>query len=237
MPLNNHFLQLPFTFDLALLKQDLELCLSKKWVEHYRKTDFEGDWQIIALRAIGGFESMIFPSPSTEYQDTPLLQRCPYFQEVLQTLECPKESVRLMQLAGDSTIKEHSDDGLGYIDGNFRLHIPILSNPEVLFYFDNHPIYMEPGSCWFGNFTLPHRVENKSKLPRIHLVIDCHRNEWTDQVFGEKGFDFTKDVAAKAIQDSPQELIRTIEELERMGTPTAKEWITKLQAQLNELTT
>lgn len=237
MSLNNHFFQLPFTFNLELLKRDLALCLSKEWVEHYRKEEFEGDWQIIALRAVGGFENMIFPSPSKEYLDTPLLQNCPYFLEVLQSLKCSKESVRLMQLAGNSTIKEHTDDCLGYIDGSFRLHIPILSNPEVLFYFENHPVYMEPASCWFGNFTLPHKVENKSDLPRIHIVIDCHRNEWTDNLFEKAGFDSTKDVAAKAILDSPQDLIRIIEELERMDSPTNKALITKLKAQQYKLAT
>ena len=169
---------------MAKLQADLQKCLRQDWVTHYRESDFQGDWKIIALRSVGGLESIIFPTPNSDfYRDTDLLASCAYFQEVIRQLECPKDSIRLMQLFSNSEIKAHQDDLLGYTDGFFRLHIPIVTNPKVLFYFEEEAVHLPVGTCWFGNFNVTHRVENFGTTPRIHLVMDCHRNEWTDRLF------------------------------------------------------
>ena len=69
-----HFCQLPFDFDVIKLQSDLQKCLSIDWQDHYRTSDFEGDWKIIALRAVGGLENIIYPTPSSDfYKDTDLL--------------------------------------------------------------------------------------------------------------------------------------------------------------------
>ena len=48
---------------------------------------------------------------------------------------------------------------------------------------------MKMGECWYANFQLRHSVENKSSEPRIHLTLDCIRNDWSDKLFAEMGFD------------------------------------------------
>ena len=53
---------------------------------------------------------MIYSDPTaTEFEDTPMLQGCPYFREVLDTFACPLRTVRLMRLTPGSVIKEHND--------------------------------------------------------------------------------------------------------------------------------
>jgi hypothetical protein len=37
---------------------------------------------------------------------------------------------------------------------------------------------MFSGEYWYLDFTLPHRVANRSDRSRIHLVIDCVVNPW-----------------------------------------------------------
>jgi len=37
---------------------------------------------------------------------------------------------------------------------------------------------MAEGECWYLDFNLPHYVDNRSSDDRIHLVVDCHVNDW-----------------------------------------------------------
>ncbi len=186
-----NFFKLPFDFDVDLLKKDLEYCQKQLWVDHYNKGDYEGNWEIIALRSHSGDEKNIIPVDADRYHDTELLSHCHYFKEVIDSLLFEKQSIRLMSLFPESIIKNHTDAGLEYDEGFFRLHIPILTEKEVIFYFDEKPVHMAMGECWYGNFNVIHRVEHKGTLPRIHLVIDGLRNEWTDNIFIKAGFDFT----------------------------------------------
>ena len=37
---------------------------------------------------------------------------------------------------------------------------------------------MQEGECWYLDLSLPHRVQNRSNVDRIHLVVDCLLNDW-----------------------------------------------------------
>ena len=63
-------------------------------------------------------------------------------------------------------------------DGVGRVHIPVITNPEVEFFLQGELIDMRPGEAWYLNFNLPHRVENRSSEARVHLVVDCIVNDW-----------------------------------------------------------
>lgn len=47
---------------------------------------------------------------------------------------------------------------------------------------------MNPGECWYMDFTLSHRVINRSDFDRVHLVMDCDVNSWLRQIFEPMGF-------------------------------------------------
>ena len=91
--------------------------------------------------------------------------------------------MRLLRLQAGSSIAEHRDYRLGYEDGEVRLHVPVVTDVGVAFFLAGVRVPMAAGECWYLNVNLPHRVENRSPIDRIHLVIDCVVNEWLAQIF------------------------------------------------------
>ena len=63
-------------------------------------------------------------------------------------------------------------------DSDLRLHVPLLSPAGVEFLVDGLQAPMQPGECWFLDLARPHRVDNPGPGQRIHLVLDCQRNDW-----------------------------------------------------------
>ena len=62
---------------------------------------------------------------------------------------------------------------------------------------------MQAGSAWYANINLPHSVQNKGKNDRIHLVIDCLRNDWSDKLFASMGYDFDYEKKEKTVYHFP----------------------------------
>lgn len=215
---NPPFFKFPVQFSEKLLVQDLQICTQEIWPLHFNTQDYEGQWTSIALRSASGKIGDITSFSNQSFIDTDLLHQCKYFQEVLAWFKCKQESVRLLNLAPNSQIKEHTDNDTSYEDGFFRIHIPIITNNLVEFWVNNIQVPMQASECWYANFQLPHSVVNKSSQARIHLVIDCIRNEWSDNIFKNHGFDlnFTnKNLLSKETK------LKVIEELLRSNHETA----------------
>jgi hypothetical protein len=83
-----------------------------------------------------------------------------------------------LRLGPSSSIKEHSDPDLGWDLGEVRLHVPVTTSPGVEFVVGGVVAHMREGECWYHDFSLPHRVENRGATARVHLVIDCVLNPW-----------------------------------------------------------
>jgi len=179
-------LRLPLDFDPALLARDLALATG--WINHHVRYNYVGQWQAIALRAPKDARHPIatinaFSPTGAPFVDTPLLERCAYFQDVLGAFASPLGSVRLMRLSAGSTINEHFDDGLSFEDGRVRLHIPILTNADVDFRINGVRVDMAPGSSWYLRFADPHSVANRGNSDRVHLVIDAQVDDWLKSLF------------------------------------------------------
>ena len=226
------FLKLPFHFSEEKLLDDLAICKNYNFTSHFNKNDYSGDWTSISLRSENGEMNNIFALPQTEkkYRDTELLQKCTYFKAIIDSFECEKESIRLLNLKPGSVIKEHTDYNLGYEDGIFRIHIPIITNEAVRFFINHEEVKMLPEECWYGNFNLPHSVRNDGETDRIHLVMDCLRNDWSDKLFTESGYNFE----AENVQPeySRETKLQMIEQLKLMDTEISREMILQLQKEL-----
>jgi hypothetical protein len=46
------------------------------------------------------------------------------------------------------------------------------------FYLAGSRVVMGEGECWYLDLSQPHRLHNRGKTDRIHLVIDCVVNDW-----------------------------------------------------------
>jgi len=174
------FIRLPLRFSAERLEADLRRIEPSQWVPHFNDGYYEGDWSGVALRALDGDASRIYPDPSANaiYASTETLDRCPYFREVIEAFRCPVGSARLLRLGPGSRIREHTDLDLGVEDGSIRLHIPVTTSERVTFVVGGYRATMRPGECWYFNASLPHRVDNRGDCDRVHLVLDCEVNDW-----------------------------------------------------------
>lgn len=222
-------IKFPFVFDKERLKNDVQKVMNKNWIDHYNTNDYEGKWTSIALMSVGGKSDNIYAlnNNTEEVVYTEILDSCNYFKEILDGFLFKKTAVRLLRLAVGAEIKPHIDYCLGYEDGSFRLHIPIITNPEVEFILDDTRLIMNEGECWYIDANFTHSVANRGTIDRIHFVIDGIRNEWSDALFfKEAGQEqFIKPIPKLNENDRN----RMIEELGKMNTPAAREIIANLK--------
>lgn len=211
------------------LHAELTVVLKEEWPLHFNTRDFNGDWRSISLRSTSGESNNIYAHPDGVYKDTPVLSLMPYVNEILQSWHCEKESVRLLSLAPGSLIKPHKDPGCDYRTGKFRIHIPIVTNPDVHFTIEEETLYLAAGECWYMDFSATHSIINAGSTARVHLIMDGIRNSWTDQLFAAHGYDLSEKSSAERY-DAAQKS-RIIEELEKMDTETARNLIASLKTE------
>jgi hypothetical protein len=175
--------QLPRAYDVELLQRDLQTLRDVPRAPQpgpYHK----GDWTGIALHSMGGRQSVFPSAPGTEhYQATEELQRTPYFKYVLDDLKCPKEVVRILFLPPGVTIGEHFDFHTSFQFGLLRLHIPIVTNPHVVFMIGGERMTWREGELWYGDFSKVHSVRNDGDTIRVHMVIDVQINDFVLDLF------------------------------------------------------
>lgn len=231
-PENASFL-LPFEFDPARLVADLEKCRSFDFLENYIPANYQGKDYILPLRSIEGRLNApaALPDQAHLYADTEALKQCTYFKGVIDTFQCKKEAVRLMRLPAGKVINTHIDYDCGYEDGVFRVHVPVLTNKEVYFILNDKRLVMNAGQAWYTNVNLPHSVANKGTTDRVHLVIDCIRNQWSDEVFGSLGyrFDLEREIPEEY---SKETLERILYELSLQDTDVARDLSEKLKSKV-----
>lgn len=144
----------------------------------------DGGWSAIPLVSIDGrsdAESLRFGEG--EYKKTEILRQCPYFEEIIDSFQCPKKRVRLMRLEPGTNIHTHTDPGDAWALGQARIHIPVITHDEVYFYVDGERVVMQPGELWYCDFSRPHSVANRGTIARVHFVLDVTVNDWMRRLF------------------------------------------------------
>ncbi|WP_210642305.1 aspartyl/asparaginyl beta-hydroxylase domain-containing protein [Pseudomonas sp. Tri1] len=176
--------RLPVTVDLPVLLQALAAIEDERWQGHFNSAFYSGDWSGVAL--ISAADALTELSPGRGQPVT----RAPWsddrrWREALRDCSLEIVSARLLRLGPGGCIHEHRDYDLGGPNADLRLHIPLLSPPQVDFWLDNLRIPMAAGECWFLDLSRPHRVDNRSAESRIHLVLDCRPGPWLEQQIAE----------------------------------------------------
>lgn len=102
---------------------------------------------------------------------TKWLSCLPSVKAIMDLLPCEIERSRLMRIQPGSMMPEH-EDVAPYWDSRVRIHVPIHTNPDVVFKVGRDRRHMKAGEGWIFNTAATHSVVNKGKDPRIHLVMD-----------------------------------------------------------------
>lgn len=229
------YLKFPVQFDEQRLAEDLAKAMKGQWIPHFNTGGYSGNWNAVSLYAADGNENNIFAhqAGNVSISETPLMKECTYFREVLDYFQFPVLSVRLLRLEAGAVIKPHTDHELGYEDGQFRLHIPIVTNPDIEFILDGERLTMLPGECWYTNVNLVHSVANRGTADRVHLVIDGVRNAWTDELF----FSLAPEASFEVVREEKltrETILRMLEELRNNPQIADHPLIPQLEAQLRK---
>ena len=77
----------------------------------------------------------------------------------------------LTRLAAQGEIASHRDHGES-LSRAHRVHLPIVTDPGVLFAIAGNIRHLPAGELWEINNRKAHAVRNRSETPRIHAIFD-----------------------------------------------------------------
>ena len=196
MRLSRPFYRLRARFDVARLRAEVAALPGSAWAKH--PNEIRGNSSMRLISVDGGENDDV----NGVMRQTPHLAQSPYLRQVLASFGVVWSRSRLLRLAPGAGVPEHADINYHWFN-RVRLHIPLITRPEVRFYCGDQSVHMAAGEAWlFDNWRL-HRVENPTPDERIHLVADTSgsssfwqfvaQSELPDAPERELRFDPTKD--------------------------------------------
>ncbi|NUT01298.1 MAG: aspartyl/asparaginyl beta-hydroxylase domain-containing protein, partial [Sphingomonas sp.] len=165
MRLTQPFLKLPIRFDAEALAAEVRALPASAWTPH--PTGFVGN-EAVRLVTPGGEDSDAIEGPMAA---TDSLNRCDYVRQIMAEIGGVWGRSRFMGLAAGREVPPHIDINY-YWRTHLRIHIPVITNPGVLFTCGDETVHMAAGDCWVFDSFLRHDVQNKGDAQRIHLVLD-----------------------------------------------------------------
>jgi aspartate beta-hydroxylase len=175
--------QIPITFDVSQLEHALAQLAGYQPQKQrtYQSPTNHQDWGGVSLHAVAGRWDDASPGGPAlvGYQPTEMLSVAPYFREVMDSLKCPKRSVRISILNPGGRINPHRDQDLGFDKGAIRVHVPITTSDDIEFMLGGERCSQwRPGELWYGNFSLEHSLAHRGTAQRVHIVADLCVNDW-----------------------------------------------------------
>lgn len=137
-----------------------------------------GDWNIISLRSQGGDWKRTDPGGPgmSDYYFTEVAHNMPYVLSLLKGLGCYMRTVRLSRIPANSVINRHCDTFHHFKFGQIRLQLPICTHEDAEIWINNKKYSWGVGELWYGDFSKPHWVINKSPIDRVTILIDVTIN-------------------------------------------------------------
>ena len=77
-----------------------------------------------------------------------------------------------MRLRAGGRILRHSDPLHTIAKDLVRLHVPVVTNPQVRFTVNDVRVPLAVGETWHVDVRFPHEVANEGEADRVHLVMD-----------------------------------------------------------------
>lgn len=165
MRLKQPFLKLPIRFDADALAAEVRALPKSAWTPH--PTGYLGN-EAVRLVTPAGEDTDEIAGPMA---GTDSLDRCDYVRQIMAEIGGVWGRSRFMGLAPGREVPPHIDINY-YWRTHLRIHIPVITNPGVLFTCGDETVHMAAGECWVFDSFLRHDVQNKGDAQRIHLVLD-----------------------------------------------------------------
>jgi Sulfotransferase family/Aspartyl/Asparaginyl beta-hydroxylase len=165
MKLDHPFYKFPFRFDATRMAQEISAIPDDAWRRH--PNDLQGN-SFLPLTATRGDAFDDFDPP---IKPTPWLDQSLYLRQVLAEFRTLIGRTRLMRLDPGEGVPVHTDNQQ-YWRRHTRVHVPVVTHPDVKFYCESSVVHMAAGEAWtFDNRRL-HKVVNETPVRRIHLTMD-----------------------------------------------------------------
>lgn len=169
-----HTVRLTPRYDSERLRRDLDrlsdVARARQPGKHH-----DGSWRGMSLCQQGGDHAfagtvkhgsrVLAPHP------TALLDRATYFREIVSELGTIQRA-RVSELPAGKAIEEHRDLGNSLHARVCRIHVPVVTHPELDFRIAGERVHFAEGEMWYADFTQPHSVHNRSDIDRVHILID-----------------------------------------------------------------
>ena len=165
MRLTQPFVKLPIRFDAETMAAEVQALPASAWVPH--ATGFPGN-EAVRLVTPHGAPTDAFEGPM---KPTENLALCPYIMQAMAELGGVWGRSRLMGLGAGGEVPEHVDSHYHWRT-HLRIHVPVITNPEVGFTCGGETIHMAAGECWVFDSFRWHEVHNRGRERRVHLVLD-----------------------------------------------------------------
>lgn len=159
--------RLPLRCDLTRLLAEVAVLPSELWGTRGGRVGVHNAAQAIFLRGHAPAEGNL------PIEDRAALAHLPYIREIITSL-IPAPALRclLAMLPPGATIMPHMDHG-DYFSKAIRIHVPIITSPNVWMFCADRSYNMQAGEIWALNNSTTHAVWNADPaLGRIHLICD-----------------------------------------------------------------
>lgn len=165
MQLSRPFLRLPWSFDAPRMAREVETLPPDAWMEHPSR--MQGNSALALISRDAGDNDEFDGAMGM----TPHLRACPYIRQVMASFGEVLGRSRLMRLEPGSEVSLHVDFNYHW-HSRIRIHVPVITQPQVIFQCADEQVHMAAGECWIFNSWRRHRVVNAGDRDRVHLVVD-----------------------------------------------------------------
>lgn len=166
MKLDTELIKLPLLFDAGRLAEEVAGFAESDWRPHP-----QGHPGNSALPLVAAWGDPADDSTKGLMRPTPHLARCPYLRQALAAFGTVLGRTRLMRLDGNAEATPHADTNYYWLQ-RARIHLPVVTRPEVRFLCGSRSVHMAAGEAWIFDTWKVHNVLNPHPTRRIHLVAD-----------------------------------------------------------------
>ena len=136
-----------------------------------------GKWNRVGLVAPAGDPTRTYPRQGEKNEKTPVLKALPSLERIFDMFEGPVRAASISRMEPGAKVKWHRDVRQSADLEYARLHLPIVTDQHATMVLAHHAVNLAAGHLWYGDFTFPHCVHNRSGQARIHVMFDVPARE------------------------------------------------------------
>ena len=159
--------RLSLTVDAAQVESEVAALPAHFWGSRGGRVGVHRPAQAVFLRGYAPAEGNL------PIEDRDALALLPSLRALIhERMQAPAMRCLLALLPGDAVITPHIDQA-PYFSQTIRVHVPIVTHPQVWMYCGKSSFHMAPGEVWALNNSTLHAVWNADPdQSRIHMICD-----------------------------------------------------------------